>query len=108
VSALRDEDHVTQLSRCACCDGALEPVQQLRFLVETDTLDNPVHLARIRTLPVVNGKPLPVCKACQTRIESEPKQTEKPKPKLRTSGLLGALGALSVGLLIGSLFNSRS
>lgn len=108
MSALRDEDHVTKLSRCACCDGTLEPAQQLRFLVETDTLDNPVHLARIRMLPVVNGKPLPVCKACQTRIESAPKRVDKPKPKSPASGLLGALGALSVGLLIGSLFNSRS
>jgi hypothetical protein len=98
---------VTKLSLCACCDGSLEPAQQLRFLVETATLDNPVHLARIRMLPSLNGKPLPVCKACQTRIESAPKWTEKLKVQPPASGLLGALGALSVGLLLGSLFNSR-
>ncbi|QJW97915.1 hypothetical protein [Frigoriglobus tundricola] len=99
---------MTRLSRCACCDGALEPVQQLRFLVESATLDNPVHLARIRMLPAVNGKPLPVCKACQTRIESARKWATKPQAKPAASGLLGALGALSVGLLLSSFFNSRS
>ena len=62
---MRDEGYVTKLSRCACCDGALEPAQQLRFLVETDNLDNPAYLNRIRALPSVNGKPVPVCKACQ-------------------------------------------
>ena len=95
---------MTNLYRCACCDGQLEPAQQLRFLVETATLDNPVHLARIRVLPAVNGKPIPVCKACQTRIEAAP-----PRPPSRplASGLLGALGALSVGLLLGGFFTAR-
>ena len=91
---------MTNLYRCACCDGQLEPAQQLRFLVETATLDNPVHLARIRVLPAVNGKPIPVCKACQTRIEAAP-------PRPLAAGLLGALGALSVGLLLGGFFTAR-
>ncbi len=95
---------MTNLYRCACCDGQLEPAQQLRFLVETATLDNPVHLARIRVLPAVNGKPIPVCKACQTCIEAAP-----PRPPSRplAAGLLGALGALSVGLLLGGFFTAR-
>ena len=91
---------MTNLYRCACCDGQLEPAQQLRFLVETATLDNPVHLARIRVLPCVNGKPIPVCKACQTRIEAAPKRP-------LAAGMLGVFGALSVGLVLGGFFTSR-
>ncbi len=97
---------MTKLYRCACCDGPLEPAQQLRFLVETDNLDNPVHLARIRVLPSVNGKPIPVCKACQTRIEAAPKPRAK-KAKPLASSLLGSLGALAVGVMLGGLFTSR-
>ncbi|MBN9118309.1 MAG: hypothetical protein J0I06_03965 [Planctomycetes bacterium] len=101
---------MTNLCRCACCDGALEPAQQLRFLVETDNLDNPSYLDRIRALPSVNGRPVPVCKACQTRIETHPvvlKSRPKAAPLSLTTGLLGALGALSVGWLLGNLFTSR-
>jgi hypothetical protein len=101
---LRDEVSLTTLYRCACCDGQLEPAQQLRFLVETATLDNPVHLARIRVLPCVKGKPIPVCKACQTRIEAAP--ARRPARPL-AAGMLGVFGALSVGLLLGGLFTSR-
>ena len=103
---------MTKLSRCVCCDNPLEPAQQLRFLVETDTLDNPSFLNRIRTLPSVNGKPVPVCKACQAQLEAHPTAL-KPKPRKKaaplslTGSLLGALGALSIGLLVGSLFTSR-
>ena len=28
---------MTDFRRCACCAGTLEPAQQLRFLVETDS-----------------------------------------------------------------------
>jgi len=99
---------VTKLCRCACCRGPLEPAQQLRFLVETDNLDNPSYLNRIRVLPTMHGKPLPVCKACQTEIEASPRPLAKPKAApLALTSLLGALGALSVGLLLGSLFTSR-
>jgi hypothetical protein len=105
---LRDEDAVTKLSPCVCCKGQLEPAQQLRFLVETDNLDNPVHLARIRLLPSINGRPVPVCKACQTQIEAAPHSLPKPKTApLAVGGLLGVFGALSVGLLLGRLFTSR-
>ncbi|MBP3953957.1 hypothetical protein J8F10_01395 [Gemmata sp. G18] len=98
---------MTELCRCWSCKGNLEPAQQLRFLVETDNLDNPAYLARIRALPAVNGRPVPVCKACQTRIESAPRRpVAKPKPAA-VSGLLGALGALSVGLLISGIFAPR-
>jgi hypothetical protein len=111
LSLLRHEDSVTKLPSCACCAGALEPAQQLRFLVETDNLDNPSYLNRIRVLPSVNGKPVPVCKACQTQIEANPRVLVPAKPKvapLALANFLGALGAISVGLLLGSLFTTRS
>jgi hypothetical protein len=105
---LRDEESVTKLPCCVCCKSQLEPAQQLRFLVESDNLDNPVYLNRIRVLPSVNGKPVPVCKACQTQLEAAPLRPAKPKAASRTlPGLLGAVGMLSVGLLLGSLFTSR-
>lgn len=97
---------MTKLPCCAYCSGPLEPAQQLRFLVETANLDNPSYLDRIRVLPSANGKPVPVCKACQTQIEEhlEKRRTRKPRPKTVP---LALLGALSVGLLLGSLFTSR-
>lgn len=96
---------MTELCRCSCCKGPLEPAQQLRFLVETDTLDDPAYLARIRVLPAVNGKPVPVCKACQTRIETAPPARKTAAPVLPK--LLSAIGALSVGLLLTGLFAPR-
>jgi hypothetical protein len=92
------EETVSKPCRCACCSGPLEPVQELRFLVESANLDDPAYLARIRTLPSVRGRPVPVCKACQARIESAPpRPIAKPNP-LRT-GVLAAVGLLSVGWL---------
>ena len=101
---------MSKLCRCACCEGPLDPAQQLRFLVETDNLDNPGVLARIRALPAVGGRPLPVCKACQSKLEAHAialPAPAKPKAKLHIPNLLGVLGALSVGLFLGSLFNTR-
>jgi hypothetical protein len=107
---LRDEGSVTKLCRCVCCKGALEPAQQLRYLVEMDNLDNPAHLARIRALPSANGKPLPVCKACQAAIEAARRSPAKLPPKAPRQlppELLGVLGVLSVGVLA-ALFVSRT
>ncbi len=98
---------MTELCRCVRCKGPLEPVQHLRFLVETDTLDDPAHLARIRTLPSAGGKPLPVCKACQARLEAAPRTPAKSAPKSLVPDLVGMVGALSVGLLLGALFKAR-
>lgn len=95
---------MTQLPLCRCCRGPLEPAQQLRFLVETDTLDDPAYLARIRTLPAANGKPVPVCFGCQSRLQANGPAASRP-PVARN--LLGALGALSVGLLLTSLLGPR-
>ena len=102
---------MSKLYLCACCDGQLEPAQHLRFLVETDNLDDPAYLARIRVMPSLNGRPVPVCSSCQKKIEAEPRGLAKflrPKaaPLSLATGLLGALGVLSVGFLLGTLFNS--
>lgn len=88
---------------CARCSAPLEPVQQFRFLVETATLDEPAHLARIRRLPAANGRPLPVCKACQAALAA-PTRPSRAKP---ITSVLGVFGALSLGLLFGALFPSR-
>lgn len=100
-----------KLFRCACCDRPLEPAQQLRFLVETDNLDNPAFLTRIRMLPSVEGRPVPVCQACQPLVEAVPQPLRRPRPKAAplalATELLGMFGAFSVGLLLGSLFNTR-
>lgn len=94
---------MTKLSRCACCDGPLEPAQQLRFLVETANLDNPEYLERIRVLPNANGKPIPVCAGCQTQLEDHlaARKTRK------RAAPLSLFGALSLGLLFGALFTTR-
>jgi hypothetical protein len=101
---LRDEGIVTKLSRCACCDGPLEPAQQLRFLVETANLDNPAYLECIRVLPNANGKPIPVCKACQTQLEDH---LAARKARKGRAAPLSLFGALSLGLLFGALFTTR-
>ncbi len=98
---------MTKPCRCVVCRGALEPAQQLRYLVETDNLDDPVYLSRIRVLPSADGKPLPVCKGCQAKIQAAPPTTTGPKAEPRRSDLLGMLGALSVGLFLGTLFHPR-
>ena len=109
---------MSKLYLCAYCDGQLEPVQHLRFLVETDNLDNPTFLARIRQMPSVNGRPLPVCKACHEWMGTELRPAPKPKARPRAPvvplaltasafGFFGVFGALSVGLILNSLFNPR-
>jgi hypothetical protein len=98
---------VTKLCCCARCEGALEPVQQLRYLVETANLDNPIHLARIRVLPSANGKPLPVCKACQAALQGTAHRSTDSGSKMTSAYLLGAFGVLSIGILFGALFGSR-
>jgi hypothetical protein len=108
---LRGEDNVTAC-RCQFCAGTLEPVQQLRFLVETDTLDDPTHLARIRGLPAAaNGKPLRVCRSCQTALEAHPirfrvaVERAHVRRQLRT-GMVAAVGVLSVGWFLTTFLGS--
>jgi hypothetical protein len=95
------EETVPQPCLCACCSTQLEPVQELRFLVECANLDNPAYLARIRRLPSVKGRPVPVCKACQTRIERAPRPVAR--PNAIHTGVLAVVGLLSVGWLLQTL-----
>jgi len=92
---------------CACCSSELEPAQELRFLVESDNLDNPVHLNRIRRLPNVNGRPVPVCVACQTLVESAPHQLTATRSVRFGPAVLAALGLCSVGWLVHNLLFGR-
>jgi hypothetical protein len=87
---------------CVCCSAQLEPAQEFRFLVESDNLENPTYLARIRRLPAINGRPVPVCKACQVLVESV-----LPRPAARAyplhSGVLAAIGLFAIGWFVQSL-----
>jgi hypothetical protein len=89
--------------RCACCRGSIEPAQELRFLVETASLDDPAYLADIRRLPANRaGQPVPVCAACQRRVESAPRSPRARRDTTRP-GVLAVVGILSVGWLIQNL-----
>jgi hypothetical protein len=103
---LRDEDAVTVACRCQFCHDKLEPAQELRFLVEVQNLDDPATLDRIRQLPAVNGKPLRVCKGCQAGIEKDPAgfraAVERARRRPLRTGVLAAVGLLSVGWLLGT------
>jgi hypothetical protein len=93
---------------CQFCNRPLEPAQELRFLVETDTLDNPTHLDRIRRLPfAADGKPLRVCKTCQSHIETNPVRFRaaieaRVRRRVHTN-MLTAVGLLSAGWFLGLL-----
>jgi hypothetical protein len=100
-------EHVTAC-RCEFCSEKLEPAQELRFLVETATLDDPIHLNRIRMLPARHdGSPFRVCKSCHDRIETRPwlyREEERGHQRKRTQKrMLVALGALSLGWFLGNL-----
>jgi hypothetical protein len=96
---------VPDLCRCACCSDPLEPAQELRFLVETANLDNPSYLAHIRRLPAFKGRPVPVCSACQKKIEAAPHRFTLVPARVTAlrNGVLAAIGLLSVGWLVQNL-----
>src|SRR5687768_18534580 len=92
---------------CACCSSHLEPAQELRFLVETDNLDNPAHLSRIRRLPAVNGRPVPVCFSCQNLVQDS--HWADSRPRTAYTCLLAAVGLLTMGWMVQNLvFGSRA
>src|SRR5262249_23320802 len=79
---------------CQLCQETLEPVQELRYLVEMQDVQAP-----LRQLPAVNGKPLRVCKACQGRIDADPvgfraavAEAVKAFRRRQRTGLLAAIG----------------
>ncbi|MDB5313376.1 MAG: hypothetical protein JWO38_7578 [Gemmataceae bacterium] len=100
---------------CQFCAGKLEPAQEFRFLVETETLDDPVHLNRIRQLPATTGgRPLRVCKSCQKTMERHPVQfrravleREHVRQQFRAAGVLAAVGILSAGWFLTLLLGSQ-
>lgn len=98
VSLLREE-LVPKPFRCVSCTHPLEPVQELRFLVESENLENPAYLASIRRLPTVKGRPIPVCKTCQAQIDS----THHRPTASRPSAVLAVVGILSVGWFLQTL-----
>lgn len=55
--------------RCQFCPCELDPAQQFTYLVEVQTVNDPIMMRAIRKLPHHNGRPLRVCKGCQTGIE---------------------------------------
>jgi len=101
---------------CQICRKKLEPVQELRYLVEIQFLEEPVVLDRLRQLPDVDGKPLRVCKACQGSIEANPvgfrqavvQAHDKARQQLRRqrSGMITAIGVLTVGWFFASLIGA--
>lgn len=84
---------------CACCAAPLEPVQELRYLVESETLDQPAYLESIRRMPSAGGRPVAVCAACQERLA---------RPRPVRSGVVAAVGILSVGWVMTALFAPRA
>lgn len=94
--------------RCACCSSRLEPAQELRFLVESDNLDDPDQLSLIRSLPAINGRPIPVCMPCQSLVEAAKLQSTVRRAPFRPA-LFNAVGLFAVGWLVHALlFGSRS
>jgi hypothetical protein len=83
---------------CACCNAPLEPVQEFRILVESETLDNPAFLAAIRRMPAANGRPLPVCASCQAKLSA---------PRPVRAGVVAAVKILSVGWVMTALLAPR-
>jgi len=96
---------------CQLCYSELEPAQALRFLVETENLDNPGVLEAIRHLPSVRGRPLCVCKRCQARLEASPRVvTRRPVAPAAAadrrqfrSAVMAALGFITVGWIFSAV-----
>lgn len=90
--------------RCQFCAAPLEPVQEFRYLVETATLDEPTHLARIRALPSDRGRPLRVCGGCQRAMAAHPARFRAVLARREArAGLLAAVAALSLGLVVAAV-----
>lgn len=84
---------------CACCHSPLEPVQEFRFLVESEMQTDPAFLAMIRRMPSNHGRPVPVCAACQVRLAA---------PRPVRAGVVAAVKIVSVGWVMTALFAPRT
>lgn len=87
---------------CQFCRTELDLAQQFRFLVEAQTVDNPVMLAAIRRLPHAHGRPLRCCRGCQSAIERKAVAVRDVNARARAVGLRGGqflvLSVLAVGV----------
>jgi hypothetical protein len=87
---------------CQFCRGELDLAQQFRYLVEAQTVDDPVMMAAIRRLPHAHGRPLRCCRGCQTAIERKAIVGRFVPARARATGLHGrqylVLTALAVGV----------
>ena len=87
---------------CQFCRHELDLAQQFRYLVEAQTVDNPVMMAAIRRLPHTHGRPLRCCRGCQTVIERKAVAGRHVNARVRTAGLRGGqylvLTVLAVGV----------
>ena len=85
---------------CQFCRTELDPAQEFTFLVESLTVDNPAMLATIRKLPHTNGRPLRVCRGCETRVACRAAATS---PRRGAPALLTAVAAVGVWALTAKL-----
>lgn len=88
--------------RCQFCRSDLDPAQQFRYLVEAQTVNDPVMMAAIRRLPHAHGRPLRCCRGCQSAIERKEIVVRNLPSRARTAGMLGrhylVLTAIAVGV----------
>lgn len=90
--------------RCLFCAAPLDPAQEFRFLVESQTLANPGMLALIRRLPAtLDGRPLRVCGACQAAVEARARAARPAAARRFRAGVLTAVGVLSAGWFLSAL-----
>jgi hypothetical protein len=88
--------------RCRFCGDELDLGQQFAYLVELQTVSNPVMLKAIRRLPHAGGVPLRCCKGCQAGIEQKKfvvlDLNAGTRKVARRGGQLLVLTAFAVGL----------
>lgn len=79
----------------------MDLAQQFAYLVEVQTVSNPVMMAAIRRLPHCDGTPLRVCKRCQSGIEQRRYVVRNVNPAhrlLHSGGPFLMIAAVAVGL----------
>ena len=101
-----DLREVTRVLTSYKVDPELAPLQWIRRMTadETESLDDPAFLASIRRLPAVGGRPVPVCRTCQSAAEAHPERFRAAvaRTQLRT-GVIAACGLLSLGFILSAL-----
>src|SRR4051794_2463013 len=87
---------------CQFCRTDLDLAQQFRYLVEAQTVNDPVMMTAIRRLPHAHGRPLRCCRGCQAAIERKALAVGSLPPRARVAGVRGrhylVLTAIAVGV----------